>query len=213
MKKQYHREITTRAFNGLFQTDALETVIVANLGQDALRYLIGYDHFHYDSNSFAAGDAYCCEQRHSIIAALQGADTLAARKALGRLTHTVQDFYAHSNYIVLWREIFPEAGALEIDPQLAGLLQDPRLRSGKLYYPLEVLSFIAALKPYVLPLLPRDSHAWMNLDDPSCRDFGYAFNAAVKRTSAEYLSIIGQLSAQEVALLTGKTPPIVPSSP
>jgi hypothetical protein len=226
VKQRYHREITVEALSGYFQAEALENIIAANLGQDALRYQIGHDHFHYDSNSFAAGDAYCDELRCSVLTALWGeippsevelssrmrvdvtpgrATVLRVRKSLGRLTHAVQDLYAHSNYVALWRESHPDAPPDEIDPELPELLHDSRLHSGKLYYPLEALSFIAALKPYVLPLLPRDSHAWMNIDDPSCQDFAYSFAAAVKRTSAEYRLIIKQLSPQVIALFTGKS--------
>jgi len=203
MKEQYHREITFQALNEYFCSDALETVIAANLGQDALHYQIGHDYIHYDSNSFTAGNAYCKELRLSTIAALQNADTLAARESLGRLTHTVQDFYAHSNYVALWRETYPGASSDKIEPELDELLSDARLHSGRLYYPLEAFSFIAALKPYVMPLLPKDSHAWMNIDDPSRPDFEYAFTVAVKQTDMEYFRLVGQLSAQEVALLTG----------
>ena len=203
MKEQYHREITVKALNDYFRSDVLETVIAANLGQDALRYQINHDHFHYDSNSFAAGDAYCEEQRHSVITAIKNSDALPARESLGRLTHTVQDLYAHSNYVALWRELHPQASPDEIDPELTTLLSDLRLHSGKLYYPLEALSFITALKPYVLPLLPRDSHAWMNIDEPARPDFYFAFTAAVKRTESEYLRIAAQLSTREVAFLTG----------
>lgn len=203
MRQQYHRKITIQALRGYFRADALKTVIAANLGQDTLRYQIGHEYFHYDNNSFAAGELYCDELRHSVVNALQHSEALPARKFLGRLTHTVQDLYAHSNYVALWRESHPDAASDEIDPELAGLLQDSRLRSGKIYYPLEALSFIAVLRPFVLPLLPRDSHAWMNIDDPSRLDFAYAFTAAVKRTSAEYLRSIEQLSSQEIVLLTG----------
>jgi hypothetical protein len=203
MKELYHREITLQALSGYFCSDALETIIAANLGQDALRYQIGHNYIHYDSNSFAAGDAHCQELRLAVLAALQRRDRLSARESLGRLTHTVQDLYAHSNYVELWREIHPDAPSNEIEPEINELLSDARLHSGKLYYPLEAFSFIVAIKPYVVPLLPHDSHAWMNIDDPSRPNFDYAFAAAVKRTEAEYLRLVGQLPAQELVLLTG----------
>jgi hypothetical protein len=204
MKKQYHREITIKALGTYFQPEVLEIIITANLGQDALRFQVRHDHFHYDSNSFAAGDIYCEELRALIISSLKIGNVLPARESLGRLTHTVQDLYAHSNYVALWQEIHPGCSPGEIEPELSGLLLDPRLHSGRLYYPLEALTFISALRPRVIPLLPRDSHAWMNIDDPSRPGFEYAFAAAVKRTNAEYLNIISQLSPQEVAHLTGK---------
>ena len=203
MKAQYHREITTQALGAFFHTEALETVIAANLGQDALRYQFWHDHFHYDGSAFSAGDAYCSEQHLLVVSGLQHGTVLPARQALGRLTHTVQDIYAHSNYVALWRENHPGLTAQEIDPELPDLLHNPRLHSGKLYYPIEALWFIKVLKPHVLPLLPRDSHAWMNMDDPARAGFDFAFAAAVKRTSAEYLRIASRLSPEEVTLLTG----------
>ena len=203
MKKQYHRQITQEALEQYFQPSALETIFAANLGQDALHYQIGHDHFHYDGNSFAAGDAYVVDQRRLTLAAIQRSDALFARESFGRLTHTVQDLYAHSNYVSLWREHYPDRAAREIDPVLPELLQDPRLRSGRLYYPLEVFSFIAVFKPAVLPLLPCDSHAWMNMDDPERPGFEYAFAAAVKRTRTEYLSIAAELIGTQVNLFTG----------
>lgn len=204
MKKIYHREITIKALAGYFDEAALETIVVANLGQDAWRYQIGHDHFHYDASAFSAGDAYCDELRREIAAALHQAEVQQARTALGRLTHTVQDLYAHSNYVPLWRESHPKEAPDQIDPELPALLHDPRLRSGKLYYPLEAFSFFAALKPLVIPLLPHDSHAWMNIDDPSRTGFEYAYIAATKRTADEYMRIKARLSAQEVILFSGK---------
>jgi hypothetical protein len=127
---------------------------------------------------------------------------MPARKYFGRLTHTAQDFYAHSNYIALWRESYPEAAPDEIDPTLASLLTDSRLRSGRLYYPLEAFSFIAVLKPYIVPLLPRDSHARMNIDDPSRPSFDYAYVAAVKRTAMEFECLCQSLSQTQIQLLT-----------
>ena len=203
MKTQYHREITTKALDAYFHPQALEEIISANLGQDALRYQVGHDHFHFDSNSFTAGNAYCDDQRYGTLVAVQAGMALPARQAFGRLTHTVQDLYAHSNYVALWSEDHIGARPDEIDPEALDVLQDVHLHSGKLYYPLEILSFLPALSPYVLPLLPRDSHAWMNLDDPGRAGFEFAFAAAVKRTSSEFKRLVNQLSRQQVAILTG----------
>ena len=47
---------------------------------------------------------------------------MPARQSFGRLTHAAQDFYAHSNYIALWRESHPEAAPNETDPLIAVLL-------------------------------------------------------------------------------------------
>lgn len=202
MNRPYHRSITNRALSPHFSPEALGTVILGNLGQDILPYQIAHDHFHYDSSAFAAGDAYIAELHRSIVDALQRKDAASARTMFGKLTHAAQDFYAHSNYITLWRDSHPEAAPDEIDPLLASLLSDPRLHSGRIYYPLEVFAFIPLLKPYVLPLLPRDSHAWMNIDDPSRPNFDYAFAAAVKRTEFEFERLCGDLSQEQIHLWT-----------
>ena len=202
MKAEYHRRITQDALNEKISPAVLKTIIAANCGQDALRYQIGYDHFHYDNNAFQAGDAYLDEMRRVIAASLACGQALAARQALGRMLHAAQDFYAHSNYIVLWGERYPDATPDQIHPLLADVLNDARLRSGRLYYPLEVLSFLPVLRPLVLPLLPHDSHAWMNKDDPSRPGFDFACAAAVKRTALEFEKIAESLSPRELMLFT-----------
>lgn len=189
MNTTVHRLITREALQGYFSAAALEIIVAANLGQDTLRGQISYDEFHFDSNAFAANWEYIEWNRALVRLALEYEDPVLAQKVFGRLTHTVQDFYAHSNYVTHWLARFPENAwppPDEIDPLDADLLNNPGLQSGKLYYPLEVLSFIPFLKKIVLPLMPRDSHAWMNLETPEQGPkFPYAFAAAVKRTRYE----------------------------
>lgn len=200
MKERYHRALTEEALRPHFAPAALEEIVRANLGQDALRYQFGHDHFHYDNNAFQAGDAYLAQQRRLVLETLQrGGPASTARAAFGRLTHSAQDFYAHSNYVTLWRERFPQAAPEEIEPLLPDLLSDPRLISGRIYPPLEYLTFFPWLAALVIPLLPRDSHAWMNRDDPSRPDFDYAYAAALKRTRLEWQAIHSALtpSAQQ----------------
>jgi hypothetical protein len=202
VKTQYHRSITAQALGPHFSQNALKTVIAANLRQDLWQYQIGHDHFHYDNHSFPAGDTYLHELRRSIVEALQHGKAVPARQFFGRLTHAAQDFYAHSNYIALWRENFPRGAPEEIDPLLVVLLSDSRLHSGRIYYPWEVFTFIPALKPCVVPLLPRDSHAWMNFDDPSRPGFDYAYAAAVKRTKLEFERLCQELDPGQIQLWT-----------
>ena len=211
MLKPYHRSITTQALAGKFSPDAIRTVIAANLGQDHwLRGQIGNDEDHFDNNAFEAGWAYLERNRTQVRAALEAEQAPAARQAFGRLTHAAQDLYAHSNYVSLWLARFPEGKAPppdEIDPFDAAILRSPDLRSGRLYYPLEVLSFIPLFKGWVLPRLPRDSHAWMNLDSPAQGPmFPYAQAAAVKRTRYEYEQTVRGLSPQALRLFTSDFP-------
>ena len=202
MKVKYHRGITEQALNKQVSSHALEKIIAANCGQDALCYQVGYDHFHFDNNAFQAGNAYLNAMRKLIGLSLAAGQAMKAWQAFGRMLHAVQDFYAHSNYVALWCEHYPDAAPDQIHPLLADVLSDERLHSGRLYYPLEVLSFLPVFRPLVLPLLPRDSHAWMNKDDPSCPGFAFASAAAIKRTAFEFQNIVQSLSSVELALFT-----------
>ena len=150
----------------------------------------GHDEYHVDNNSFSESHAYMEEQRALVISFLIASDARSAWSAFGRLTHTAHDFYAHSNYISLWLSRFngntPPAPT-EIDPIDPTLLNSPDLHSGKVYYPLELFYFIKPFRRFVLSRIPRDSHAWMNLDSPEQGfKFDYAVQAAIKRTKIEF---------------------------
>ena len=150
----------------------------------------GHDEYHVDNNSFSESHAYMEEQRALVISFLIASDARSAWSAFGRLTHTAHDFYAHSNYISLWLSRFngntPPAPT-EIDPIDPTLLNSPDLHSGKVYYPLELFYFFKPFRRFVLSRIPRDSHAWMNLDSPEQGfKFDYAVQAAIKRTKIEF---------------------------
>jgi len=190
MLQNYHVAITEQALGETFSASALQKIIAANVHQDRLSAQIGHDEFHFDNNAFERSYAYIEAQRRLVTSSLQTDDVPSAWSAFGKLTHAVQDFYAHSNYIDLWLACQPD-GALpttsEVDPLDEDLLQSRALRSGKIYLALEVLNLIKFLKPLVMPVLPRDSHAWMNLDSPlQGPNFTFAFHAAVKRTRLEF---------------------------
>jgi len=197
---QYHESITRKALGQRFSPRALAALLSANVKQDnLLTGQIGHDEYHYDNNAIAKSDRYIEEQRVQTLAALQSDDPASAWAAFGRLIHTAQDFYAHSNYVDLWLANFNENGQTppsppEIVPIMDELVQSPNLHSGKLYYPLEVLSFVPLVKHLVIPLLPKDSHAHMHIDSPTRgRRFAYAFEAAVKRTALELETTIANL--------------------
>ena len=190
MKIPYHRDITARALESAVSPRALQVIVRANVAQDGLRYQFGHDHFHFDSNQFDASYAYIEEQRARVTDSLAHDDADPAWQAFGRLTHTAQDFYAHSNYIPLWLERFNGATPPpppEVDPVFAEILHSPHLRSGKLYYPLEALTFLPHIGKNFVRFMPADSHARMNHDGPENSSlFDYVFHAAVKRTSLEF---------------------------
>lgn len=183
-----HKEIVLKALEGRFSPRALSTILSANLAQDSLFNQIGHNEFHYDNNAISDADRYLKEQRGYVLASLLIPSGMPAWGAFGRLIHTAQDFYAHTSYVTLWLDQFngtPPSPA-KIDPVQKNILNNPKLCSGKLYYPLELLYFIRPFRQAALSILPRDSHAHMNLD--SARQgprFDYAFAAAIKRTQYE----------------------------
>jgi len=205
---EFHRQITRLALEDHFSTPALETIIKANLRQDGFIFQVGHAHFHFDNNAFSESNSYIKEQHSLVFSDLEKGLPINARKDFGRLSHAVQDLYAHSNYVELWLQKFdpkelPESDA--IDPNDQHILENSQLRSGRLYYPLEALSFVPKLRRFVLPLLPLDSHAWMNLDGPaSGNKFPFAFSAALKRTRIEFEEVISDMSKEMIYLFTGK---------
>ena len=203
MRPEYHREITADALASLFSPRAFRVILRANLGQDALQYQVGYDHFHFDNNQLESSYAYLEEQRALVKTCLERGETESAWHALGRLTHTAQDFYAHSNYIPLWLDHFnggPRPAPGEVDPVSAEILNSSALHTGMIYYPLEVFAFFKPLRKYVLPHLPADSHAHMNHDGPDISPhFDYVLAASVKRTRVEFDQTAALLSADQLA--------------
>jgi hypothetical protein len=192
---QYHRQVLERAIGDRLSPRAHVAVLAANLDQDSLRGLLNFER-HFDNCLFAEGLAYieACRAR-----AAQARSLRVAWDEFGRLAHTAQDFYSHSNYVALWMKQF-EPGLVPPADQIDGLdsrlLGHPALVSGRVYMPLETLTLFPALRPIVQRWLPRDSHAWMNLDNPSRGPlFAYSLAAAQQRTRLEFdrtLAAIGE---------------------
>jgi len=190
MLTQYHIEIMLASLGGRFSARAMSTITYANVNQDRLSGQFGHDEFHFDNNAFDKTYAYIEQQRVLVVSSLLSGDAKSAWQAFGRFLHSAQDFYAHSNYITLWVNLFNGQtlpSPPEVDAMDPGLIHSPNLRSGKVYYPFELLYFVKRLRPHILPFLPRDSHAWMNLDSPEQGfKFDYAMQAAIKRTVIEF---------------------------
>lgn len=201
MRTEYHRQILFDALHDLVGRKALEEIETANIGQDALPNQIGHDEYHFDNNAFLKGRLYIWQQMRSIRPALRRGQEAAAWHAFGRLSHAVQDLYAHSNYVTLWLASFKSRHlppAELIQPADQRILAHPKLRSGKLYYPLEIFSFIPGLRRLVLPFLPADSHAHMNLDGPERGPlFAYAMQAATRHTRQVFLRILSWLDNEQ----------------
>ncbi|MBI3163024.1 MAG: hypothetical protein HYZ23_10960 [Chloroflexi bacterium] len=184
-----HKEMTREALADKVSPRALEVIIAANIKQDSLRGQVGHDEFHFDNNALDESNQYIREQRGFVLASLLSPGVLSAWIAFGRLTHTAQDFYSHTNYVALWLDQFNGAPPAppEIDPVQKSIVESPGLYSGKLYFPLDYLYFVPLLGKALLPFLPTDSHGKMNLDSPKQGTmFEYARAAAIKRTQVEF---------------------------
>ena len=196
MEGVYHRQVLQRAIGGRVSPRALAAITAANLGQDSLRGLLQLE-YHFDNSLFAESLAFVEANR---MAAAQAFHAAPAWAAFGRLSHAVQDFYSHSNYVALWLEQQPANDpppANAIDGMDAAILASPRLRSGRVYMPLEALWLFKRLQPLVKRLLPRDSHAWMNLDSPETGSlFPYSIEAAIQRTLAEFERTLGAIGEE-----------------
>ena len=90
MRSEYHAEVTTRALGAHFSPRALAVIVAANLAQDNPQYLIGYPEIHFDNCAFDAARARVAALRDQVAAL---SDPAHQWRALGALTHTVQDFY------------------------------------------------------------------------------------------------------------------------
>ena len=208
MLTRFHQDITIQALKNHFHPTALEKVIRANLHQDHwLTGLIGHPEYHFDSNQFRAAWKFMAGNFASVLSSLECRDGSSAQMAFGRLIHAGQDFYAHSNYISLWLENFPgeEKPAPDqvnlLDPSI---LQKASLCSGKIYWLLETFTWLPFWNRFFKSLLPRDSHAWMNLDDPEAGPlFPYAVAAATRWTELEFFRLSKHLSSEQRALFTG----------
>lgn len=200
MLTQYHIEMTREALGSHFSERALEKIIYANINQDRLAGQFGHDEFHFDNNAIDKGNRYINEQRGYVVVASMLLPTSPDWYAFGRLLHSAQDFYAHTNYVTLWLDSKngTPPPAPEIDALQKDLLRSPDLRSGKIYFPMDIVYFIKPLRPFALKLLPKDSHGWMNLDEPAKGfKFEYAIRAAVKRTKHEF-EILQKLLSPEM---------------
>ncbi len=175
-------------------------IIAANFGQDQIRYQIRHPHFHFDSNAFEASYDYVEKQRQMVLDTLATEmDAAPAWQAFGRLIHTVQDFYAHSNYVQLWLDASPQGEALSpdhigaLDPKI---LRHPNLHSGKIYF-WDWVSFIPGFYSLAYRMVPKDSHTHMNLDHPRRGPlFPYAIEAAIQRTAFEFGQITAALNSE-----------------
>lgn len=200
MLGRYHIEITKRSLGDFFPSASLREIARANVGQDSLPSLFGAQaHRHVCDCSVEDSLAYI-EEEHTHLAALTlttGGEA-KQRAALGRLLHTVQDFYAHTNYVALW---LAARGGIDQrdDAKLDGL--DPLI----LAHPgLQTAQWLTWRDPfYYVPVmgkalrrfyLPPTSHEAIHLDSPSRGDAFYlAMAIARQRSRHEYARAVAAI--------------------
>lgn len=194
MNTSYHIKITRKALNHQFSTPALEEIIHANVKQDRIAHLIGHDEIHFDGSAFKSGFEYIANQEKMILEHMNLNEWKSAREAFGRLLHSWQDFYSHSNYVKLWlnnHKISDPKSIIHDDPEI---LNHPELESGKNYGVIEFLAMVPPISWLIKPMMPKNSHAKMNLDSPTASPvFEYAYWAAFSATNSAYQKTISAL--------------------
>lgn len=199
MKSRYHIEMTQNALEDLFSEGALKTILRSNVWQDRPSNQFGHDYIHFDSSAFEAGLAYIKSEKALIIDYLKTDRIKQAQKAFGRITHTWQDFYSHSNYVKLWLKAHPAAKPEDINPSDPDLLASPELMSGKNYGLMEFVSMLPLLSKWVVPRMPEDSHARMNMDDPKAHPFfHYGISAGQKRTRQLWQEVLDKIGENQI---------------
>ncbi len=202
MLLEYHEIITRDALGEFFAEAALREIIAANFKQDALANLLGKPEIHFDNDKIAESLAYIDAEISRMANAVGDTSEIQAIQwdAFGRLCHTAQDFYAHSNYVDLW---LAENGGLEntspteIDGLDEKLLTHPNLRTGSFHLLRDIVYYIPGIRTLARKIhIPQFSHEAMHLDDPSRgAQFDYAMVAATQRTRFEYRRAVDALSA------------------
>ena len=97
-----HPHVTRDGLSFLWP-DLREMVVDAGVAQDAGDTNAADDRRHFDSCRFREAASYVNGRHNDVVSALSGPnpDNEAAITSFGRLLHTVQDFYAHSDWLQL----------------------------------------------------------------------------------------------------------------
>jgi hypothetical protein len=130
----YHRQITETALRRIqvqiagqpvgFSDRAIEEICNANAAtDDGFNQALWHPEWHFTNEAFQASSQGLVDSRTFIAMNVQlpVPQAFTARQLLGRATHTVQDFYAHSNWVELGASnIYPALGrALVLNPSAA----------------------------------------------------------------------------------------------
>lgn len=198
MDTQYHIETTRQVLGTWFAPHAITQVIRANVAQDSLAGLFGAQAYRHFCDPVIDHSRAYIESEHALIARLAQARAPADRQraAFGRLLHTVQDFYSHSNYIDLWLTVHGDGAPDAIDGLDRKLIASPELRVGEWIFWRDSLYYIPVLGRLLRRVwLPPGSHEAMKLDSPAQGPrFRLALATARQRTQVEYRRAVDSIA-------------------
>ncbi|OFZ17065.1 MAG: hypothetical protein A2X86_01030 [Bdellovibrionales bacterium GWA2_49_15] len=155
---------------------------------------------HFDSDTFAGGSAFIKANFNQALEHLGDCDVANARKSFGMALHTLQDFYAHSNWVE------NHLGNLNADMDLMNLQEITRVQSG-VSIPAKCCRDMALPQCSNFGLTTgywkRDnldnrhcSHASLNKDYPTHRYHVQAREAATQATRKLLRQFLSQIVAQ-----------------
>ena len=200
MKTKFHIQITKNVLREYFSEDTVKKIVLANIKQDRPKFQFGHDYIHFDSNAFPEGFEYISQQIRLLETSISDDEMEQAWHSLGRILHSWQDFYSHSNYVELWIQKTENPKPEEIDWDDQEIINSSNLQSGKNYGIIEFIALLPGISSLVKPFMPADSHAKMNLDGPNSGPaFGYAYIAAKMKTKEVVEQIIDRLMRQNIA--------------
>jgi hypothetical protein len=199
MLARFHISMTEEAIGQHFDKGDLDIIIRANLEQDSLRNIFN-PIVHFDDSRLEESQEYIVAQRRLAADHFLAGDRQEALRALGRLLHTRQDFYAHSNWAALWVE---RHGGLEATrPDDVEICADPAGEAGVMTGRASLFWYFACRLPLLgnwleRSVAPSDSHEVMNLDYPERGPlFAYALQAATNHTREELRLLLDSLAVR-----------------
>jgi hypothetical protein len=181
---------------------------------------------HFDGENFFAGQGRLVAIKTIVVASIQANDVQGARTELGQALHTLQDFYAHSNWTNNNGSVNPDLGVTGHQLQNTLGINDPAEVNGNLttaltsgYYhgedrqpPTSITVGHKDRHGGLTDLLsPIDFGLGLNRDSnnfefsPQAPNHELAANLAQQATKKYILEITDQLTPKEVALLLGKS--------
>ena len=100
--------------------DAIDEISDANEGVDASPHDRKIAAYHFDSEEFEEGQEELVKLRQEVITNVKLEKYKAAREQAGRMLHTLQDFYSHSNWIEMGHRV-PYSALGDPSQNLAGI--------------------------------------------------------------------------------------------